>query len=162
MADGDISLVQDAFEATESHEGLWIRRHNQLDLVALYARRIELTAPKKAAHPSLSQKGTQHNVDEWALVELVQFGRPMVEDNSEPTVEDLPMLEPIVETHSAPVSFRSMLRRFFELPAHLRGIAHSVSSAYLVLGALERQTHLPQRPRSEELELPETTPSHLA
>jgi hypothetical protein len=77
MVGGAISRVQDAFEATESHEGLIASRPNQLDLVALYARRIELSSPRNPTHTSWPRKTDLSPQDEWASVELVPFGRPM-------------------------------------------------------------------------------------
>jgi hypothetical protein len=79
MVDGTVSRVQDALGAPESPASPIPQRPNHLDLVDLYARRIELIPPKKAAHASWPQKADQPQLDAWASIELVQFGRPMPE-----------------------------------------------------------------------------------
>jgi hypothetical protein len=52
---------------------------NRRDLVALYARRLELNAAKSAGRSSRLFGNEQPLEDPWAGIELVQFGRPMRE-----------------------------------------------------------------------------------
>ena len=91
MVDGTVSRVQDALGAPESPASPIPQRQNHLDLVNLYARRFELVPQKKKAHASWPQKADQPQLDAWASIELVQFGRPMpeppiapIEDETEP------------------------------------------------------------------------------
>jgi hypothetical protein len=93
MVDAVQSQAQDTFEAHEALETPLTIRPNQRDLVALYARRLELSSPNKAAHPSWPEKMPQPDLDEWAAVELVQLGRPMVAEivaASDESVESIP------------------------------------------------------------------------
>jgi hypothetical protein len=98
MVGGAILRVEDAFEATESHEGFIASRPNQRDLVAHYARRIELSSPKNPTHASWPQQADLILQDEWASVELVPFGRPMpaaIRDVAGDAIEPIGFVAPL-------------------------------------------------------------------